>query len=46
VVTCFLVQRFGFKAKEGFKMESWVEGIEDFLAIKRPPLPVVVEARR
>jgi cytochrome P450 len=45
VVTCFIVQRFNFKAKDGFKLESWEEGIEDLFMIKRLPLPVVMEAR-
>jgi hypothetical protein len=45
-VVCFIVQRFDFKVKEGFRMESWEEGIKDFFVIRRPPLPVVVEARQ
>ena|ERR1700720_2309857 len=45
VVTCFVVQKLNFKAKEGFKSDSWEDGIEDFFVVKRPPLPVVVEAR-
>jgi hypothetical protein len=27
-------------------LESWEEGIEDYFVVKRPPLPVIVEARR
>ena len=45
-VTCFTVQKFNFKAREGFRVESWEEGIKDFFVIKRPALPVVVEVRR
>jgi cytochrome P450 len=45
-VTCFIIQRFDFKPKEGFRMESWEEGIEDYFVAKRPALPVVVEVRR
>jgi cytochrome P450 len=45
VVTCFIVQKLEFKAKDGFRMESWEEGVEDFSVAKKPPLPVVVETR-
>jgi len=45
-VTCYIIQRFDFKPKEGFRMESWEEGIKDYFVIKRPALPVVVEVRR
>lgn len=45
-VTCFVAQRFNFKAKNGFKLESWEEDIEDFVVLKRPPLPVIVEMRK
>jgi hypothetical protein len=45
-VTCFIVQRFNIKVKEGFRLESWEEGIEEFFVIRKPALPVVVEARR
>ena len=41
-----MVQRFNFKVKEGFKLESWEEDIEDFFVIKKPALPVAMEARR
>jgi hypothetical protein len=40
---CFMVQRFNFKVKEGFKLESWKEGLEDFFVIKKLALPVVVD---
>jgi cytochrome P450 len=45
-ITCYIVQRFNFRPKKGFNMKSWEEGIEDYFVVKRPPLPVVVEARR
>jgi len=43
---CFVVQRIDFKAKDGFRMESWEEDIEDFVVLKRPALPVIVDARK
>jgi len=45
-VTCFIVQRFTFKYKEGFSVGSWEEGTEDYFVVKRPALPVVMEVRR
>jgi cytochrome P450 len=45
-VTCYIVQKFNFKVKEGFRLESWAEGIRDFFVAKRPSLPVSVELRR
>jgi len=42
-VICFLIQMFNFKAKDGFNLESWEEGIKDYFVMKRPPLPVIVE---
>lgn len=44
-VTCFVVQRFNFRPVEGFRLESWEEGIEDYFVVTRPPLPVVLEGR-
>ncbi|KIM78409.1 hypothetical protein PILCRDRAFT_11126 [Piloderma croceum F 1598] len=46
VITCFIVQKFNLKVKQGFRIETWEEGIEDFFVVKRPPLPVIMEARR
>jgi cytochrome P450 len=46
VVICFIVQKFLFEPKEGFRLESWEEGIEDLFVVKRPPLPVTLELRR
>ena len=46
VITCFIVQKFNLKVKEGFRIETWEEGVEDFFVVKRPPLLVVMEARR
>jgi cytochrome P450 len=43
---CFMVQKFNFKGKEGLRPESWEEEIADYFVIKKPPLPVFVEARR
>jgi cytochrome P450 len=45
-VTCFLVQKFTFKAKEGFNVESWEDGIQDYFVVKRPALPVVMDVRK
>jgi len=42
-LVCFVMQKFEFKASEGF--EKWEEGVADFFVVKRPPLPVVLEAR-
>lgn len=44
-LVCFIVQTFKFKVKEGFRLESWEEEIADFFVLKKPALPVVVEAR-
>jgi len=44
-LVCFMVQTFNFKVKAGFRLESWEENIADFFVIKKPALPVVVEAR-
>jgi cytochrome P450 len=46
VITCFIVQKFNLKVKEGFKIETWEEGVDDFFVVKRPPLPVIMETRR
>jgi len=40
---CFVMQKFEFKASEGF--EKWEEGVADFFVVKMPLLPVVLEAR-
>jgi cytochrome P450 len=45
MVPCFMVQKFKFRVREGFKMESWEEGLQDFFVVKRPPFPVVVDTR-
>lgn len=44
-VICYVVQKFGFKVKEGFRIDAWEDGIGDFFVVKSPALPVVVEAR-
>ncbi|KIM73430.1 hypothetical protein PILCRDRAFT_829164 [Piloderma croceum F 1598] len=44
-VTCYVVQKFMFKVKEGFRIDTWEEGIGDFFLVKSPALPVVVETR-
>jgi cytochrome P450 len=44
-VTCNLVKRFDFRVEEGFKLESWEEGITDCFVVSRPPLPVVLHVR-
>ena len=45
-VTCYIVQKFKFTAREGSGLDSWEEGIEDFFVVKKPPLAVIVEPRR
>jgi cytochrome P450 len=44
-VICYVVQKFGFKVKEGFRIDAWEDGIGDFFVVKSPALPVVVEAQ-
>jgi cytochrome P450 len=45
-LVCAIVQRFEFMAKEDFVLEAWPEGMKDAFVMQRPPLPVIVEARR
>lgn len=43
---CFIVQRFDFRVKDGFEFEKWKDGIEDWIVVMLPSLPVVFDARK
>lgn len=44
-VVCFIVQRFDLRVKDGFELDNWDDGIEDWFVTMLPSLPVVFNAR-
>ncbi|THH16440.1 hypothetical protein EW146_g4196 [Bondarzewia mesenterica] len=46
MVVCWLLQRIKFEPKEGFRLEEWEEGLEDFFVMKKGSLWVSVSSRK
>lgn len=44
-VICFIVQRFNISIKDGFELEKWEDGIEDWFVTMLPSLLVVLDTR-
>lgn len=44
-IVSFIVQKFGLSIKDGFELEKWEDGIEDWFIMILLSLPVILHAR-